>query len=97
MENELKKSANLLKTIPSELSERVEKLIKIQKELEKEIETLKGKLAAKDSVDLLRQAMEIKGIRVLTAAVDAPVAKTLRDFGDKLRDRLQFRHYPDRQ
>ncbi|OPY13049.1 MAG: Alanine--tRNA ligase [Syntrophus sp. PtaB.Bin001] len=89
VENELRKAANLLKATPSELSDRVEKLVKNQKELEKEIETLKSKLAAKDSADLLSQAREIKGIRVLTAIVDAPDAKTLRDFGDKLRDRLQ--------
>ena len=89
VENELKKAASLVKATPLELSERVEKLIKNQKELEKEIETMKSRLAAKDSADLLGQAREIKGIRVLTAVVNAPDAKTLRDFGDKLRDRLQ--------
>lgn len=89
VENELKKAANLLKVSPFDLGERVEKLIKTQKDQEKELETLKGRLAAKDSADLLSQAREIKGIRVLTAAVNAPDAKTLRDFGDKLRDRLQ--------
>lgn len=89
VENELRRAAGLVKASPLELSERVEKLIKNQKDLEKEIETLKGRLAAKDSADLLGQAREIKGIRVLTAAVNAPDAKTLRDFGDKLRDRLQ--------
>jgi alanyl-tRNA synthetase len=89
VENELKKAANLLKVSPFDLGERVEKLIKTQKDQEKEIETLKGRLAAKDSADLLSQAREIKGTRVLTAAVNAPDAKTLRDFGDKLRDRLQ--------
>jgi len=89
VEHELRKAANLLKTNPSELSDRVEKLLKNQKELEKELETFKSRLAAKDSADLLSQVKEIKGVKVLTAAVNAPDAKTLRDFGDKLRDRLQ--------
>jgi len=89
VENELKKAAHLLKANPSELSERVEKLVKNQKEMEKELDTFKSRLAAKDSADLLGQAKEVKGIKVLTAAVNAPDAKTLRDFGDKLRDRLQ--------
>jgi len=89
VENELKKAASLVKATPLELSERVEKLIKNQKEMEKEIETMKSRLASKDSADLLGQAREIKGIRVLTAVVNATDAKTLRDFGDKLRDRLQ--------
>jgi len=88
VETELKKAANLLKATPSELSDRVAKLLKNQKELEKELEMFKSRLAAKDSADLLSQAREIKGIKVLTAAVNAPDAKTLRDFGDKLRDRL---------
>ncbi|SEL99151.1 alanyl-tRNA synthetase [Syntrophus gentianae] len=88
VEHELRKAANLIKANPSELSERVEKLIKNQRELEKELDTLKSRLAAKDSADLLSQAKEIKGIKVLTAAVNVPDAKTLRDFGDKLRDRL---------
>ena len=44
VEGELKKTASLLKTNPLELSERVEKLLKHQRDLEKEIEALKGKL-----------------------------------------------------
>jgi alanyl-tRNA synthetase len=89
IEGELKKTANQLKANPLELSERMEKLLKQQRDLEKEIASLKGKLAAKDSSDLLSQAKEIKGVRTLAVQVDATDAKTLRDFGDKLRDRLQ--------
>jgi len=70
------------------VSDRVEKLLKHQRDLEKEIEALKGKLAAKDSADLMDRAREIKGVRVLAAQVDAPDVKTLRDFGDKVRDKL---------
>jgi alanyl-tRNA synthetase len=66
----------------------VEKLLKHQRDLEKEIEALKGKLAAKDSADLMDRAREIKGVRVLAAQVDAPDVKTLRDFGDKVRDKM---------
>ncbi len=88
-EKELKKSAALLKSNPTELSERIEKLQKHQKELEREIDSLKKKLAAKASSDLLSQAEEIKGVRVLTTTVDAPDVKTLRDLGDKLRDKIQ--------
>jgi alanyl-tRNA synthetase len=88
-EKELKKSAALLKANPMELAERVEKLQKHQKDLEREIDLLKGKLAARASSDLLSQAEEIKGVKILTTMVDAPDVKTLRDFGDKLRDKIQ--------
>lgn len=88
VESELKKAAGLLKTNPLELAERIEKIQKHQKELEREIDALKGKLAAKDSADLIGKAKEIKGVNVLTAVVEAPDVKTLRDFGDKLRDKM---------
>ncbi len=89
VESELKKAAGLLRANPMELAERIEKIQKHQKELEREIDTLKGKLAAKDSVDLISKAKEIKGVNVLTAVVEAPDVKTLRDFGDKLRDKMR--------
>jgi alanyl-tRNA synthetase len=89
IEGELKHAAGLLKTNPSDLPERIEKQMKHQKDLEKEIEGLKGKLAAKDSSDLLNEIKEIKGIRVLATMVDAADVKTLRDLGDKVRDKIQ--------
>jgi alanyl-tRNA synthetase len=71
-----------------ELAERTDKTLRYQKELEREIEALKGKMAARDSSDLLTRIREIKGVSTLATVVDAPDAKTLRDFGDKLRDRV---------
>jgi alanyl-tRNA synthetase len=88
-EEELKKAANLFKANPLELVDRTEKLLKHTRELEKEIEALKGKLAAKASGDLISQAREIDGVKVLTAEVSIADAKTLRDFGDKLRDKME--------
>ena len=88
VEAELKKSAGLLRTHPLEVTERVDRLLKHQRELEREIEALKGKLAARDSADLIGRAREIKGVKVLATTVEAPDVKTLRDFGDKLRDKL---------
>lgn len=89
LEEEVKKTAKLLKASAFEVAERVEKLLKHQRDLEKEIEALKGKLAAKDSSDLLSQAKDINGIRVLATIVDVKDAKTLRELGDKLRDKLR--------
>ncbi len=88
-QEELRKAAAILKATTEEVADRIEKVLKHQRELEKEIEGLKGKLAAKDSTDLLGQAREINGVKVLATIVDVPDVKTLRDFGDKLRDRLQ--------
>jgi alanyl-tRNA synthetase len=87
-EEELKRTAGLFKAGQMEVYERVEKMQKHIKELEKEIENLKGKLAARDSGDLLSLAKEIGGIKVLATEVSINDVKTLRDFGDKLRDKL---------
>ena len=89
VENELRETAGLLKIGLLETSERTEKLLRRERELEKEIESLKGKLAAKDSGDLMGRVRNLSGVDILSAVVEASDAKTLRDFGDKLRDRLR--------
>jgi len=88
-EEELKKAAGLFKANPLELADRADKLLKHTKDLEKEIEALKGKLAAKDSGDLISQARVIGGVKVLAVEVSIADAKTIRDFGDKLRDKME--------
>jgi len=88
-EEELRKAASMFKVSPLELADRTEKLLKHTKELEKEIEALKAKLAAKDSGDLLGQVREIGGVKVLAVEVSIADVKTLRDFGDKLRDKME--------
>ena len=87
-EDELRRTAGLFKSGQLEVFERTEKLQKAIRELEKEIETLKGKLASRDSGDLMSQVKEIAGVKVLAAKVEIADAKVLREFGDKLRDRL---------
>ena len=86
---ELKTAANLLKAGTFEIADRVEKTLQHQRDLERELATLKGKLAAKDSSDLINQATEIKGIHLLAAVVEAADPKALRELGDKLRDQLR--------
>ena len=88
-EDELRKTAGLLRIGPLETADRTEKLLRRERELEKEIEILKGKLAAKDSGDLMGRVRQIQGIDVLATVVEASDVKTLRDLGDKLRDRLR--------
>jgi alanyl-tRNA synthetase len=87
-EEELKHTAGLFKAGSLEVYDRAEKILKEKRELEKEIEALKGKLAAKDSGVLMNQIKEINGVKVLAVEVSITDAKTLRDFGDKLRDKL---------
>ena len=88
LEEELRRASALLKCGPFETLEKTEKLLHNQRDMEKEIASLKAKMAAKDSGDLLEQVRQVNGINMIAAVVNASDAKALRDFGDKLRDRI---------
>jgi alanyl-tRNA synthetase len=55
----------------------------------KEIAALKGRLASAQGDEMLAQAVEVKGIKVLAATLDGADAKTLRETLDKLKDKLK--------
>jgi alanyl-tRNA synthetase len=59
------------------------------KALEKELARLKSTLAAAQGDELLTQASEIQGVKVLAAAMHGADVVALRETMDKLRDKLQ--------
>jgi alanyl-tRNA synthetase len=59
------------------------------KTLEREVTALKGKLASSQGDELVAQAIDVKGIKVLAAKLEGADAKTLRDTMDKLKDKLK--------
>jgi len=88
-ESLLEKTAALLKSDPSNLEVRVQKLLERQKELEREVEKLQEKMAANQAGDLLDNVRNVAGISLLAVRVPGEQAKTLRDMGDQLRDKLK--------
>jgi alanyl-tRNA synthetase len=56
---------------------------------EREIERLKGQLAGAQSGDLLSQAHDVAGVKVLSARVTVTAKGELRQLGDRLRDSMQ--------
>ncbi len=70
------------------VAEKVRKLAEKNRELEKELERLKSKLAGSTGSDLADQAVEVDGIKVLAARVDGVEPKILRDTLDRLKNRL---------
>jgi alanyl-tRNA synthetase len=88
-EEELAQAAALLKAGRGELTERLQKVLKRVRELEKQVETLKSKLTAAQAGDLLEQVRQVDGVKVLALEVEAPDPKGLREFAAKLLDRLQ--------
>ncbi|MDO9636474.1 MAG: DHHA1 domain-containing protein, partial [Thiobacillus sp.] len=81
--------AQLVKAPPVEAAERVAQLLEHSRALEKELDRMKSKLAASAGDELVQQATDINGVRVLAAQLDGIDAKGLRETADKLRDKLQ--------
>jgi len=84
----LERLAGLVKSDRPQLEGRLQKLLERQRELEREIETLHGRLNAGRSLQLLEQAREVAGVKLLVARVDGLDGKALRELADQLRDRL---------
>ena len=87
-ENKLRQAAEMLRASPEEVPRKIEQLTQRLKSLEKELDQLRGKLAAGGSKDLAAEAKEVKGIKVLAARLDDVDAKGLRDAMDRLKDKL---------
>ncbi|HIJ81755.1 MAG TPA: alanine--tRNA ligase [Desulfuromonadales bacterium] len=88
IEDEQRSIAAMLKAESGSAVDRLEKLLARQKELQREIEALHGKLNAASSGDLLSQVVEVKGIKLLAAKVQVDDVKGLRDLSDTLKDRI---------
>ncbi len=81
--------AGALKVTPAEVPARVGAVLDQVRALEKEIAALKGKLASAQGDELLAQAVDVKGLKVLAAVLEGADARTLRDTMDKLKDKLK--------
>jgi len=82
-------AASTLKAPVAELGNRLGQMIDQVKALEKEIAALKGKLASAQGDELMNAAVDLNGVKVLSARLEGADAKTLRDTMDKLKDKLK--------
>jgi alanyl-tRNA synthetase len=81
--------AGALKAAPAEVEGRVAAVLEQVRRLEKELASLKGRLASAQGDDLLARAADVKGIKVLAATLEGADAKTLRDTLDQLKNKLK--------
>jgi alanyl-tRNA synthetase len=89
LEADLNTIAGLLKAGRGGLADKVRQVVDRQKELEKEIDKLKQRLATGGGSDLTAKAVDVGGMKVLAELVEGVDAKALRASIDQLRDKLK--------
>ena len=85
----LARVADALKAQPAEVEAKLGQALENARALEKELARLKVKMATSQGQDLASTAVDVKGVKVLTANLEGADAKTLRDTLDKLKDKLK--------
>ena len=88
IENEQKAIAAALKTNPVDILDKIAHLQAELKALQSENESLKSKMAQSSLGDVMDQVKEIKGVKVLAAALKDVNMNGLRDLGDQLKEKL---------
>jgi len=81
--------AAMLKSPRDQAGDRVEQLLRRNKELEKELAAARQQILTGGSADISADVTEIDGIKVLATRMDGADAKTLRDAVDRFKDKLQ--------
>ena len=80
--------AQSLRVPAAEATAKIGQIMDQVKNLEKELDRLKSKLAASQGDDLAGQAVDVDGVKVLAAKLEGADVKQLREAADKLRDKL---------
>jgi alanyl-tRNA synthetase len=80
--------SNLVRASGGNVADKVQQLVDDNRRLQKEIETLKGKLANASGSDLMSGLKEINGVHVLSTVVEGADAKSLRSVADQVRSKL---------
>ena len=87
-ESILENIAERLKGDRNKLTERVDAMLDKNRQLEKELEQIKSKMATSSGNALSDQAIDINGIKVLAAKLDNVDPKALREIVDQLKNKL---------
>jgi alanyl-tRNA synthetase len=80
--------SKLIKATPENVEEKTALLVQRNRQLEKELEALKGKLASSAGSDLANTAQDISGIKVIASHIEGADSKSLRDTVDQLKNKL---------
>jgi alanyl-tRNA synthetase len=85
----LKDLGALVRGSRDEVAEKVREQLERLRQMEREIRTLKDRLASGQGVDLAAGAVDVQGVKVVATKVDGADAGALRAAVDQLKDRLK--------
>jgi alanyl-tRNA synthetase len=85
----LARVAEALKAQPAEVEAKLAQALENTRALEKELARLKVRMATSQGQDLASTAVDVKGVKVLTANLEGADVKTLRETLDRLKDKLK--------
>ena len=88
MEDRLERITGSMKADPETVADRVEAMLAHNRELERDLDRLKARVAASRGDDLAAQAVDVGGLKVLAAKIDGADPKALRKTVDQLKSRL---------
>ena len=88
MEERIERIAASVKADAETVADRVDAMLARGRELERDLERLKARVAASRGDDLVAQAVDIDGLKVLAAKIDGADPKALRETVDRLKSRL---------
>ena len=80
--------SGLVKAGREQVADKVQNLIETNRQLERELDQLKAKMAASQGADLVSEAKIINGVTVLISQLEGVEPKSLRDAMDQLRNKL---------
>ncbi len=78
-----------LKATPENFDSKLKQLVTGNRDLQKELDRLKAKLATAGSKDLTAEAVEVNGVKVLAVKIEGADAKSLRNSLDQLKNKIQ--------
>lgn len=84
----LNDAAAKLKANRQELPERIDRTLALQKDLEREVNKLKLQLASSGTDDLIKNAKNVNGVKLLTGKLADVDTKSLRELGNNLKTKL---------
>ena len=80
--------SGLVRAGRDQVTDKIQALIDKNRQLERELDQLKAKMAASQGADLVAQAQTINGVKVIISLLEGVEPKSLRDAMDQLRNKL---------